>query len=150
MKKAVIFIGIPACGKTTFYKQRFSEYIHISLDKLHSRSKEGKLLTTCIENGQSFVVDNTNPTKADREKYITAAKAAGYTVIGYYFRSSIGESMERNAQRTGKARVPDVAVASIHAKLELPEYCEGFDELYYVRMSDDGFIVDEWKREGEQ
>ena len=130
MKKAVIFIGIPACGKTTFYKQRFSEYVHISLDKLHSRSKDSKLLANCIENGQSFVVDNTNPTKADRDRYITAAKMAGYTVIGYYFRSSIGESLERDAQRTGKARVPDVAVASIHAKLELPEYGEGFDELY--------------------
>ena len=100
-------------------------------------------------NGQSFVVDNTNPTRVDREKYITAAKAAGYTVVGYYFRSSIGESMERNAQRTGKARVPDVAVASIHAKLELPDYGEGFDELYYVHIGDDGFIVDEWQREGE-
>ena len=150
MKKAVIFIGIPACGKTTFYKERFSALAHISLDELHSRSKEGKLLTTCIENGRSFAVDNTNPTKADRERYISVAKAAGYTVIGYYFRSSIGESMERNAQRTGKARVPDVAVASIHAKLKLPDYGEGFDELYYVRMGDNGFIVDEWKREGEQ
>ena len=73
------------------------------------------------------MVDNTNPTKADRDRYITAAKMAGYTVIGYYFRSSIGESIERNALRSGKARVPDVAVASIHAKLELPEYGEGFD-----------------------
>lgn len=141
MKKAIIFIGIPACGKTTFYKERFADFAHISLDELHTRSKEGKLLTTSIENGRSFVVDNTNPTKADRKRYISIARVAGYTVVGYYFRSSIGESMDRNAQRTGKARVPDVAVASIHAKLELPEYCEGFDELYYVRMSDDGFVI---------
>ena len=149
MKIAVIFIGIPACGKTTFYKERFGELAHISLDELHTRNKESRLLTECIENERSFVVDNTNPTRADREKYITAAKAAGYTVVGYYFRSSIGESIERNAQRTGKARVPDVAVASIHAKLELPDYGEGFDELYYVHIGDDGFIVDEWQREGE-
>ena len=87
--------------------------------------------------------------KADRERYISVAKAAGYDVVGYYFRSSIGESLERNAQRTGKARVPDVAVASIHAKLELPDFNEGFDELYYVHIGDNGFIVDEWRREGE-
>ena len=61
MKKAVIFIGIPACGKTTFYKERFSALSHISLDKLRSRIKESRLLSTCIENRQSFVVDNTNP-----------------------------------------------------------------------------------------
>ena len=87
--------------------------------------------------------------KADRERYITIARAAGYTVVGYYFRSSIGESLERNAQRTGKARVPNVAVASIHAKLELPDFNEGFVELYYVHIGDNGFIVDEWRREGE-
>ena len=119
--------------------------MHISLDELHTRNKESRLLTECIENERSFVVDNTDPTKADREKYITAAKAAGYTVVGYYFRSSIGESLERKAQRTGKSKVPNVAVASIHAKLELPEYGEGFGELYYVHIGDSGFEVAEWR-----
>ena len=145
MKKAIIFIGIPACGKTTFYKERFGELVHISLDELHTRNKESRLLTECIENERSFVVDNTDPTKADRERYITAAKSSGYIVVGYYFRSSIGESLEWNAHRTGKARIPDVAVASIHAKLEMPEYAEGFDELYYVHIGENGFEVEEWR-----
>ena len=36
-------------------------------------------------------------------------------------------------------------MAATHRKLELPEYGEGFDELFYVRMEDGSFIVDEWK-----
>ncbi len=149
MKKAYILIGIQACGKSTFCAQHLSDAVHISLDDLHTRNKENLLLTECIANCQDFVVDNTNPTKADRERYISAAKAASYTVIGYYFRSSIGESIARNAQRTGKARVPDAAVAATHNKLELPDESEGFDMLYYVRIENGAFITELWKDESE-
>lgn len=143
-KVAVIFVGIQASGKTTFYKNHFGMYVHINLDELHTRNKENILLAECMESGASFVVDNTNPTKTDREKYILAAREHGYRVRGYYFRSSISESVERNNFREGKARVPDRAIAATHHKLELPEYGEGFDELYYVYMADGDFCVRAW------
>ena len=44
------------------------------MDTLHTRNKENLLLQECVECGRSFVVDNTNPTKEDRQKYIRAAK----------------------------------------------------------------------------
>ena len=131
MKKAIIFIGIQAVGKSTFYHENFSEFVHINLDTLHTRNKENKLLNECIADEKSFVSDNTNPQRKDREKYITLARNAGYKVTGYYFRSSVSESIERNSTRTGKAKVPDTAIISTHAKLEIPSYNEGFDELYY-------------------
>lgn len=87
MPEAIIFIGIQACGKTTYYQSFFGSYQHISLDALHTRNKEHRLLKKCLDEALSFVVDNTNPTRADREKYITAAKNAGYKVVGCYFRS---------------------------------------------------------------
>ena len=149
MKKAFILIGIPASGKSTYYAKYLSDAVHISMDVLHKRSKELRLLQECIAGGKDFAVDNTNPAKADRAVYIRAAKEAGYTVIGYYFRSSVGESIARNAQRTGKARVPDKAVAAVHRKLELPDWSEGFDALFYVRMEDGGFVTEAWKTESE-
>lgn len=33
------------------------------------RNKEKLLLQECVESGRSFVVDNTNPTREDREKF---------------------------------------------------------------------------------
>lgn len=151
-KIAIIFIGIQASGKSTFYQNRFKDFVHINLDELHTRNKENLLLKECVENGTSFVVDNTNPTKADRVKYILAAKEHGYTVKGYYFRSSISESVERNSYREGKARVPDRAIAATHNKLVLPDYDEGFDELYYVHMENGDFHVQVWdeNKMGEQ
>lgn len=149
-KTAIILIGIQASGKSTFYHERFEDYVHINLDTLHTRNKEKLLLQECVENGYSFVVDNTNPTKADREKYIQIARDHGYRIHGYYFHSSVSDCIARNQKREGKARIPDQAVASTHRKLELPKYAEGFDELFYVCMKDGSFIIEEWREIEEQ
>ena len=147
MPNAIIFIGIQACGKTTYYHSFFGSYQHISLDALHTRNKEHRLLKKCLDEALSFVVDNTNPTRADRERYISAAKNAGYKVVGYYFRSSISESITRNAERAGKANVPKTAIMHTHAILELPSPDEGFDELYYVHIENGEFITEKWEEE---
>lgn len=146
-KEAIIFIGIQASGKTTFYQTFYADYEHINLDTLHTRNKEHLLLLDCLERGRSFVVDNTNPTKKDRGKYILAAKEQDYYIKGYYFRSSIQESVERNEVRTGKAKVPEQAIAATHRRLEIPEYSEGFDELYYVYIVEGAFKVLKWEEE---
>ncbi len=88
--QAIIFIGIQATGKTTFYNDRFfNTHVRISLDLLKTRHREHEFLTTCLRTRQSFVVDNTNPTIEDRKRYIDMVKDAKYEVIGYYFESKI-------------------------------------------------------------
>lgn len=149
-KTAIKFIGIQASGKSTFYHERFEDYVHINLDTLHTRNKEKLLLQECVESGYSFVVDNTNSTRADREKYIQIARDHGYRIHGYYFQSSVSDCIARNQKREGKARIPDHAVASTHRKLELPEYGEGFDKLFYVCMKGGSFIIEEWREIEEQ
>ena len=96
------------------------------------------------------MVDNTNPTREDREKYIRIARDNGYHIQGYYFQSSVSDCIARNRKREGKARIPDQAVAGTHRKLELPEYGEGFDELFYVRMEGGSFMVDKWNETEEK
>ena len=80
------------------------------------------------------MVDNTNPTCADRQRYINAAKAAGYALIGYYFQSKVEDCLRRNSERPGSERVPDVAILSTAKKLEPPNWEEGFDRLFHVRL----------------
>lgn len=147
MQQAVIFIGIQASGKSTFYEKFFPNYTHINLDTLHTRHRESLKLQECIDQKSDFVVDNTNVTMDDRKRYIDAAKSAGYHVIGYYFRSSIKESVERNEQRERK--VPRIAIAGTSNRLQLPSYSEGFDELYYVMIKDGSFVINKWEIEDE-
>ena len=105
------------------------------------------LVDSCIREGKSFVIDNTNPTKADRQRYIPAAKAAGYRVEGYFFQSISKDCRERNAKRVGKARVPAAAIGAVSSKLEMPGLDEGFDVLYFVRIIDGDFVRENWKDE---
>ena len=77
-KLAILFIGIQASGKSTFYHKYFSDYVHVNLDTLKRRSRERTLLSKCLENGDSFVVDNTNPTRMDRQRYFDLLKDTDY------------------------------------------------------------------------
>lgn len=103
-----------------------------------------QLVEEALQAGQSVVVDNTNPTPEVREPLIRLAHAYGAEVIGYYFESETRSSLERNKTRSGKARVPNVAIYTTAKKLIRPSYTEGFDKLYDVRIVDDvGFEVRE-------
>ena len=78
-------MGIQASGKSTFYHDRFSNtHLRINLDMLKTRHREKRLIETCLEISQRFVIDNTNPTVTDRERYIILLKNQGWKIIGYY------------------------------------------------------------------
>ena len=144
--EAVVFVGLQASGKSSFYKERFfATHVRISLDLLRTRNRERRLMTVCLETQQPFVIDNTNPTREERAKYIDAAKSAKYSVVGFYFRSKAEDCLARNQQRTD--RVPDVGLLSTAKKLELPTLEEGFDTLKYVRLTEAGFVIEEWNDE---
>lgn len=146
---AIIFIGIPASGKSTFFRERFfNSHVRINLDMLKTRHREKLLVVACLASRQPFVVDNTNAGMKERARYIEPARAAGFRVIGYYFSSRVEDALERNRQREGKARILDKGVLGAAGRLELPALVEGFDELWYVCMDGKGgFIVEEWRDE---
>jgi predicted kinase len=146
--EAIIFCGIQGAGKSTFFKERFFQtHVRISLDLLRTRRREKIFLAACLESGQRFVVDNTNPTRAERAVYIQAAKSKKFSVVGYYFSFLAEDAMARNALRPGKERVPDIAVKGTLAKLERPSLNEGFDALYHVAIVDGECKVSEWNDE---
>lgn len=147
--EAVIFIGAQASGKSTFYREHFfATHVRINLDMLRTRHREGRFLQTCIETQQRFVVDNTNPTRGDRVTYIRTAKAAGFRVVGYYFRSRAEDCKRRNAERPAEQQIPVVGILGTLGRLERPNRDEGFDALFYVSIDDaNRFVVEEWKDE---
>ena len=144
--EAVIFVGLQGSGKSSFFRERFfSTHVRISLDLLRTRNRERRLLAVCLETCQPFVIDNTNPTCLDRSRYVAAAKAARFSVSGFYFRSKAEECLVRNRRRARS--VPEAAILSTAKKLEIPSWNEGFDSLKYVRLSETGFVVEEWNDE---
>lgn len=145
-KTVVILIGLQGSGKSTFYKMYLSlDYVRVNLDTLKTRHQENLLIDECIAGQKSYAIDNTNPTRLDRERYIIPAKEAGYRVVGYFMESKIKNCLRQNALREGKARVPEKAIAATSNKLEIPSYDEGFDELYFVKNDGETMTIEEWR-----
>lgn len=145
-KTMVIMIGIQGSGKSTFYhKYLANSYVRINLDTLKTRHQEELLISECIKDGKSFAIDNTNPTRADRQRYIPLAQYAGYKVIGYFMESKLKTCIERNNQRTGTARIPTTAIAATSNKLQMPSYDEGFDEIYFVKNDGMTMVIEDWR-----
>ena len=137
--EAVILVGVQGAGKSTFYRQRFFDtHVRINLDMLKTRAREAQLLTACLNAGQSFVVDNTNPRKSDRAPYISAAHANGFRAVAYFLDVPLRDAMQRNNQRKLKQKIPAVAVAGTHKKIERPARDEGFDQVFTVRVAENG------------
>jgi predicted kinase len=146
--EAVVFIGVPGSGKSSYFKEWFLEtHVRISLDLLKTRHREQRLLDFCLAIQQRFVIDNTNPTRLERAGYIAAAKANRFKVTGYYFQSKIEDCLRRNILRPNDVQVPEVAILSIAKRLELPRWDEGFDQLYYVWLNESDFAIEEWRDE---
>ena len=142
----VVFVGLQASGKSTFFHERFAQtHQHVSKDLFpNNRNKNRRqehLLRAALSAGRSVVVDNTNPTLEDRRPLVRLGHEYGAKVIGYFFEESVRECIRRNEMREGKARVPDVAIYSTAKKLVAPSIEEGFDELLCVRLNDSAFEV---------
>ena len=138
-----IFIGLQAAGKTTFYRRHLAAtHEHISKDLMRSNRRparrQAQLIEAALGAGRSVAVDNTNVTLEDRAELIRLGQATGAEVVGYYFVSSVAESRARNRQRTGRERVPDVAIYATAKRFVSPTPAEGFDRLYVVRIASDG------------
>ena len=147
--EALIFMGIQATGKSTFYLDHFYKtHLRINLDMLKTRNREAILFKACLDMKQPFVIDNTNPTVEDRKRYIPAIKDNKFRTIGYFFQSRISDSLERNLTRNGKERIAEKGIKATHSKLQIPSLQEGFDELYFVKIGQkNDFIIKEWQSE---
>ncbi|HSU17140.1 AAA family ATPase [Longimicrobium sp.] len=140
--EAVVFCGVQAAGKSTFYRERFFEtHVRINMDMLKTRRRETLLLEACLLGRQPFVADNTNVLAADRARYIGPARAAGFRVSGYFFRATPREAIARNKARSDKPSIPIPGLLGTYKRLEEPRWSEGFDALYTVTLTAAGIYL---------
>src|SRR5947209_20168638 len=142
MPELVILIGLPGAGKTTFYRERFAAtHVHVSKDLWPNaagrEARQRRAIDEALAAGSSVVVDNTNPSAADRAALIALARARNARVIGYFFDVSTRAAVARNAGRSGREKVPNVAVFTVAKRLEPPTLAEGFDYLFRVSIAED-------------
>ena len=149
MSKMYMVIGAPGCGKSTYIQNHLKENeLVISRDKIRfgmlndndeyfSKEKEVynefiKQIDAAIAADATFYVDQTSLNAAARNKLFSRLKKKPDKVIGIYFTTSLDTILQRNAQRTGRALVPEDAVINMFNSLTKPTLEEGFDEIMEV------------------
>lgn len=135
-------VGLPGAGKSSLYREKFAgTHVHVSKDQWPNATKredrQRKLVDEALASGQSVVVDNTNPTIAERAALIRIARAHGARVIGYFFDVNTRTAVARNAERTGRGKVPNVAIFTAAKRLQRPSLAEDFDQLFGVTINKD-------------
>jgi AAA domain len=137
--QAVILCGLQGAGKTTLYRDRFlATHVRLSLDLLRTRAREAAFLRLCLDTQVPFVVDNTNPTAAERARYIAPANDAGFEVVGYLVEEDFQRAAARNAARAGRARIAESGLRDVARRFVRPAPEEGFAELWHATAAADG------------
>jgi predicted kinase len=149
--ECVILIGLPGSGKSSLYREKFAgTHVHISKDLWPNATKRDKRQCEMIEHslrsGKSVVIDNTNPTVADRKKLIEIARRWAARTVGYFFDINTRAAVARNAERSGRGKVPNVAIFTAAKRMEIPTRAEGFDQLFRVTIDPDRSLrVEAWQ-----
>ena len=133
MAEAVILVGVQGSGKTTYFRDHFARtHQHISRDVQGSAEREAALVAECLGSGTSFVIDNTNSTRAVRAPLIRLAKQAGFRVIACFLNTPVRTAIGRNNHRKDKKAIPVPAILRTAKHLQPPTLNEGFDEVRVV------------------
>ena len=144
--ECVVMVGLPGAGKSTLARRLYPAHDCISKDAFppSARDKQRRqdaALRAALAAGRSVVVDNTNVTPAERAAIVTIARALGARIVCVYVAATTREAVARNEQRSGRARVPQVAIFTCAKRLRPPLVEEGFDEVRTVRVQPDGSVA---------
>lgn len=136
----LVFVGFPAAGKSHFAEKYLlpNGYVHINRDTLGSWKKCIHECDISLQKGNSVVIDNTNPDKESRKRYIDLAIKYKKPCRCFLFPCSLEQAKHNNMFRliTSKDKshvgVNDMVLNSYKLKYEEPELSEGFSQIVRV------------------
>jgi bifunctional polynucleotide phosphatase/kinase len=127
----IINVGCAGSGKSYFSNKYYVDHIIINQDICKTSVKCVKECEKAIKNGDSVVIDNTNPSKEVRKKYIDIANKYNVKVKCVYFNIDRNLARHNNVYRSLKnikiKIVPTIAYNIYFKKFEYPEESEGFE-----------------------
>lgn len=137
-QEVIIMVGSPGSGKSYFCKSQLlpKGYVLVSRDKLGTWQKCAKMLEDCIQRKQSVVIDNTNPDKDSRQRFIDVAKRNSVACRCFVMTTTHRQAKHNNRFRemTDKSHVAvgDLVLNSYKKGYQEPETSEGFSEIVKI------------------
>ena len=123
----VLMIGVALSGKTTYRKANFN-YEVVALSYFNNnRKKELEYIESCLKEGKSIIVDDTNLTVSIRKQHIDLAKNFNAKVRGVFMNTSTALLEQRQKRR--RDSIPLQVIYKQIKELEVPTMEEDFDQL---------------------
>ncbi|XP_067939267.1 uncharacterized protein F21D5.5-like isoform X2 [Watersipora subatra] len=138
MQELIIMVGFPGSGKSFFSTNHLSAYIRINRDTLGTWQKCVARCEQELKRGKSVVVDNTNPDKETRARYLELAKKYGITARCFHMATTYKHSRHNEVYRqltnSKHKAINDMIVNAYKSKYAEPEQSEGFAEIVKVNI----------------
>jgi len=151
-QELVIFVGAPGSGKSTLWDNHFSDYVRVNNDTLKTKEKCIKVARQALSDGKSCVIDNTNPDKDTRARYIPIAEEFKVPCRAFYFDVEKTVCMHNNEQRKKNPhrnhfskKVGNVIIHTFFKRCQKPTTDEGFSEVHTVKFVPGPFKNDDDK-----
>ena len=140
IKQMIIMVGFPASGKSTVSKilsEKYN-YIVINQDNIKNINKCKKYTEELLKNGQSVIIDRTNPDIESRHIWINLANLYKYNIIVIEMSTSIELSKHNNYYRCYKSNVkhiPEIVYNIYKSKYCKPDISEGINDIIKVHCN---------------
>lgn len=139
----VLMHGFPASGKTSFVKRHLIPrgFIWVNQDTFHTYARCARVTRDALARGKSVVIDNTNPNRNARKKYIDLAKMhdPNLKIVCIVMKTArdVAQHLNIIRERETMGETPHVPAVAFHAYqkgLQLPELNESIDRIGEVRF----------------
>lgn len=150
-QKVFVLCGIPGSGKSTWIinQMRLMRDVLISRDNIRfmllkddddyfaCEEKVRNMFFQAIKNNtanddfDNLYIDATHLTRKARSQVRSWIRRRPYQ-IAVSFEVPLEVALERNAQRTGRAKVPETVIYNMYHRYDIPSLKEGFDEIWHI------------------
>lgn len=141
-QEVIVAVGFPGSGKSTFFQTHIipKNYAYVNRDILGSWQHCVSACERALKEGQSVVVDNTNPDAESRKRYVDVSQSAGVPCRCFNFTASLEQAKHNNRFRqmvpsaTKHVPVNDMVFHSYKKKFVAPSLSEGFSEILQIHF----------------
>lgn len=148
----IILVGLPASGKSTLCS-KFPNHIRINQDQLGNRNDCINATKRAFQQGNSVIIDRTNINKSQRRYFIDVAKDVNAKIYCIFLNTDALKCIDRAKTRkehetlscltNSEEKIIEV-INSFNKSLELPDYAEGFEEIFHFTNDKDFSTISEY------
>lgn len=139
----IVLMGLPGCGKSTL-TSLFPEHVRVCQDVIGNRNDCVNAVKRNFQQDKSVIVDRTNISRQQRRYFIDLAKDVNAKIYCIFLDIPAVECIERVKARKNHETIknlPDEKIIEIVSRfnneLELPDYVEGFQDVFIVKSNSD-------------